>query len=131
MTSVPHPEITPLTEPYWTALDQGRLTYQRCSLCSHTWLPAREQCPRCLAEEPAWTEASGGGKLISWVVYRRAVHESFNDKVPYTVAVVELDEGPRLISSLLPNGVPSIDAPLRFRPATVDGIGVTSFELAD
>ncbi|MGY4099377.1 Zn-ribbon domain-containing OB-fold protein [Nocardia sp. R16R-3T] len=131
MTGAPLPEITPLTEPYWAALAEGRLTYQRCSSCEHSWLPAREECPRCLATSPTWREATGGGRLISWVVYHRAVHEWFADKVPYSVAVVELDEGPRLISSLIPGGVPAIDAPVRFRPTVVDGFGVSSFELAD
>ncbi|MGQ4601316.1 OB-fold domain-containing protein [Nocardia sp. R6R-6] len=131
MTRAPLPEITALTEPYWVALADGRLTYQRCGRCGHSWLPAREECPDCLADAPAWVEACGRGRLVSWVVYHRAIHEWFVDKVPYTVAVVELDEGPRLISSLIPGGTPTIDAPLRFRPTVVDDFGVASFELAD
>lgn len=128
MTAAPLPEVTPLTEPYWQGLAAGRLLHQRCAQCGNTWLPAREECPRCLAAEPEWTESAGTGRLISWVVYHQSPHPYFADTVPYTVAVIELDEGPRLISSLVSDN-PTIDAPVRFRPSVVDGFAVTSFEL--
>lgn len=131
MRSAPLPELTPLTTPYWTALQEGRLTYQKCEFCSHTWLPAREECPTCLSDSVCWVDASGRGKLISWVVYHRPVHEYFGDKVPYTVAIVELEEGPRLMTNLVDGGLPAIEAPVRFRPATVEGMGITSFELTE
>ncbi|WP_433504852.1 Zn-ribbon domain-containing OB-fold protein [Pseudonocardia halophobica] len=129
MSTAPLPEVTPLSEPYWTALAEGRLMHQRCVGCGNAWLPAREECPHCLAAAPRWVDSSGEGRVISWVVYHQAVHEYFADKVPYTVAVIELAEGPRLISSLV-GDAPAIDAPVRFRPAEIDGFAVTSFELA-
>lgn len=86
---------------YWAALDQGALTFQRCRACGAAQLPAREECTTCLSPELGWERAGGGAKLISWVVYHRAYHDAFKDDVPYNVAVVELDEGPRLISNIL------------------------------
>ena len=73
--SFPLPEPTPLSQPYWDALKAGRLTFQRCRKCSHAWLPPRAECPECLAGEPEWTEASGKGRVISWVIYHHAYHE--------------------------------------------------------
>jgi len=49
--SFPLPEETPLSQPYWHALRQGRLTFQRCRKCRHAWLPPRAECPECLAAE--------------------------------------------------------------------------------
>jgi uncharacterized protein len=97
----PLPEKTPLNEPYWNGLAAGQLLFQRCGACGHAWLPPREECPRCLAAHWSWTPAAGGGKLVSWVVFRHAYHPAFADRVPYTVAIVELDEGPRLITNIV------------------------------
>jgi uncharacterized OB-fold protein len=94
------PEIDAVSEPYWTALRAGRLTFQACA-CGHRWMPPRDACPRCLAREPRWESASGGARLVSWVVYHTAYHPAFAARLPYVVAVVELDEGPRLIAGVL------------------------------
>ncbi|MEU1548371.1 OB-fold domain-containing protein [Nocardia sp. NPDC005745] len=128
MSAAPLPEVTPLTEPYWNGLAEGRLLHQRCSVCLHAWLPAREECPRCLAANPGWVQSAGTGRLISWVVYRQPLHAYFADRVPYTVAVIELAEGPRLIGSLSGDN-PAIEAPVRFRPVDVEGFAVASFAL--
>lgn len=97
----PRPELTPLSQPYWDALHQGRLTFQRCRHCGNAWLPARSECPRCLAAEWDWTDASGKGRVISWVNFHHAYHEAFRERLPYNVALVELDEGPRLITNIV------------------------------
>ncbi len=100
MAEMPLPVITPLTAPFWEGLAEGELRYQRCGACGNAWLPAREECPRCLSDDVAWQPSSGRGRLISWVIYHTAVHPAFADRVPYNVAIVELDEGPRLISNI-------------------------------
>ena len=102
----PLPEPTPLSKPYWDALGDGRLTFQRCRKCRHSWLPPRAECPECLAAEWDWATASGKGRVISWVIYHHAYHEAFKDKLPYNVTLVELDEGPRLITNIVnPEGI--------------------------
>jgi uncharacterized OB-fold protein len=101
MTEMPLPTVTPMTEPYWTGLAAGELRHQRCGACGNAWLPAREECPGCLSDDWEWQAASGRGRIISWVVYRQAFHPAFADRLPYNVAVVELDEGPRLITNIL------------------------------
>ena len=98
---VPPPERNALNTPYWDSLERGALSFQRCSDCGHAWLPVRSECPHCLGAAWAWESAAGGAKLISWVVYHTAFHPAFAARLPYTVAVVELDEGPRLISNVV------------------------------
>lgn len=100
-TLVPAPELTDLSRPFWDALKAGALTFQRCSDCKHAWLPARNECPQCLGERWTREPASGGATLISWVVYRVAYDPAFEVRLPYTVAVVQLDEGPRMISNIV------------------------------
>ena len=94
-------DIDAVNRPYWEALAQGRLTFQACSSCGHCWLPARTACPKCLSRDCSWKEASGHGKILSWVVYHVAYHPAFADRLPYNVAIVELQEGPRLLSNVL------------------------------
>ena len=106
---VPVPEMTELSRPFWNALKQGALTFQRCTACGHAWLPARPECPQCLASEWRRESAQGGATLVSWVVYRIPYHPAFKARLPYTVAVVRLDEGPRMISNI----VADAGAPLR------------------
>ena len=57
--SFPLPEPTPLSQPYWDALSDGRLTFQHCGKCGHNWLPPRAECPECLGPEWDWQAASG------------------------------------------------------------------------
>ncbi len=98
---VPAPERDALNAPYWDGLASGVLTFQRCKSCGHAWLPPRSDCPGCLSSDCVWESAAGGAKLISWVVYHVAFHPAFANRLPYNVAVVELDEGPRLISNVV------------------------------
>ncbi len=95
------PTLDALNTPYWQSLAQGTLSFQRCARCGHAWLPARSECPACLEADWAWTPAGGGARLVSWVVFHVAYHPAFENRLPYNVAVVELDEGPRLISNVI------------------------------
>lgn len=127
---LPSPTITPLNEPYWTGLSDGELRFQRCDDCGHAWLPAREECPGCLGELWTWTAATGHGHVVSWVVYHHAFHEALADRLPYNVAVVELDEGPRLITNIV-GGIDelAIGRPVDLRVADEGGMAVARFSL--
>jgi len=124
------PDIDPVSAPYWSALAEGRLTFQACG-CGHRWLPARERCPACLGTAWVRETAAGGARLVSWVVYHVAYHPAFADRLPYVVAVVELDEGPRLIGGVLAEpAVLQGDARLRLRIDTTERVPLPRFELA-
>jgi uncharacterized OB-fold protein len=121
--TLPTPEVTPLNEAYWAGLAAGELRFQHCPHCGHRWLPARRECPACLREGAGWEKAAGTGQVISWVVYHTAYHDAFRDRLPYNVAIVELDEGPRLITNILaPHD--SIAAGMRVRLEVQSDFGV-------
>lgn len=105
----PPPTITSVNQPYWDGLSAGELRFQRCDECAHAWLPARHECPACLSPDWGW-EASGGlGRIISWVVYHHPFHDSMTGRLPFNVAIVELDEGPRLITNVVTDDRLAID----------------------
>lgn len=128
MTEIPLPEVTALTQPFWEGLGAGELRYQHCTSCGNNWLPAREECPRCLSDEVSWQPSQGRGRIISWVVYHSAVHPSFADRVPYNVAVVELDEGPRLITNIsAPEDALAIELPVALSIEQEAGMSIARF----
>lgn len=122
-------EITDINRPYWEAMADGRLSFQQCGDCGHRWLPPRAECPRCLSSDRHWLQSSGHGRLISWVVYHQSFHAMTTDWVPYNVAIVELEEGPRLISNIIgvPNDALKADMALRLSPQRRDNIVVPCF----
>ena len=101
MTALAQPEIDDSSKPHWYCLREGQLRFQACQACDHVWLPPRSHCPACLSDSFAWRVAGGGATLISWVVYHIVYHESLKDRLPYNVAIVALDEGPRLITNIV------------------------------
>ena len=128
----PAPQLTDLSAPYWRALDEGRLDFQRCGACGHAWLPPRGECPRCLSRQAKWETASGKARLVSWVVYHHGYHPYFAARLPYNVAVVELVEGPRLISNIVDAaGRLCIDAPLTLVIQGEAGIALPRFSIID
>ena len=125
---IPQPEITPINEPHWQGLRDGRLMIQRCTKCGHHWMPAREDCPNCLHDGYEWVRASGKGTLISWVVYHTAFNKAFADHVPYSVAVVELEEGARVITNIVNwrDGLKA-DQPVELVIEEEDGVALARF----
>jgi uncharacterized OB-fold protein len=125
---LPTPEIDEVNRPYWEGLRAGVLRIQRCRACGNAWLPPREACPNCLAADPDWVEASGHGTVLSWVVYHKAYHDAFRDRVPYNVAIVELEEGARLITNIVaPNDSLRIGLPVQLRIEADFGLALPRF----
>jgi len=87
-------------------------------------------CPECLASEPEWTTASGKGRVISWVIYHHAYHEAFKERLPYNVALVELDEGPRLITNIVnPEAGLKAERPVTVKIEDEHGVALARFAL--
>lgn len=97
----PVPVPTPATRPFWSALAEGRLRLQQCRACSTVFYYPRTCCPACLSPELDWREVAGTGTLYTYTIARRPTHPLFADEVPQRLAVVELDEGPKLTSTLV------------------------------
>jgi uncharacterized protein len=130
-----NPEMTPLTREYWDGLREGRLMLQRCAVCRGVWHPPEPVCPWCQSSAVEWFPASGRGHLYSYTWVHHATHEVFRDDLPYLVVLVDLEEGPRLVSTIQGQGVGPllIGAELR---ATFPGSGdpddgLVMFEFAD
>ena len=98
--AVPMPVPTPVTQPFWDATKEHRLLLQKCAN-GHVFYYARTHCPECLSNELQWVAASGKGKLYSYTVARRAQGPEFAEDVPYIIAAITLDEGPRMTSLLV------------------------------
>ena len=89
------------SRPYWEALREHKLTMPRCEDCGHRWFPPSLLCPKCRSRKVGWKQVSGRGKVFSFVNFHRTYHKGFADERPYCVAVIELEEGPRMISNVI------------------------------
>ena len=86
--------------PYWEGLALGELRIQRCNSCSKAVFYPRAICPHCFSDQLTWTVASGKGTIYSYTVAHQAFG-SFAADVPFVVALIELEEGVRMMSRLL------------------------------
>lgn len=107
--TVPAPLPTPSTEtaPFWAAVQERRFIMPKCDACGKVTFPPTVACRFCGKSAFTWTAMSGRGKVFSFVVYHRVYHPAFKDKVPYVLAVIDLEEGPRIISNVV--GIPPAD----------------------
>lgn len=94
------PGMTELTAPYWDAAREQRLVVQECLLCRQVWHPPLHRCPHCHAADLGWRPVSGDGTVYTYTVVRHPTHFAFADEVPYILAIVELAEGPRLVTAI-------------------------------
>jgi len=92
------PQPTPETQHFWDGTREGELRLQRCNACGKVYFPPRPFCPACAAREVNVFAASGKGRLYSYVIHHRPV-PGFT--APYAIAVVELDEGPRMMTNII------------------------------
>jgi uncharacterized OB-fold protein len=138
MPKRPIPRATPETAEFWDGARRGELRIQRCRSCGRAYFFPRPFCPNCSSKDVEWFTASGKGKLYSYVIAHRAAY-GFEDMAPYAIAVVQLEEGPRMMTNIagiantpenLPINMPvevtweqlddEITIPL-FRPASTGG----------
>jgi uncharacterized OB-fold protein len=97
----PVPRPSPESLPFWQGAKEKRLILPRCNNCGQFWFPPSQRCRHCLAADFSWQRAAGTGRIYSFVVYHRVYHPAFEGEVPYVVAIVELDEGPRLLTNIV------------------------------
>ena len=96
---LPVPE--PDSQPFWDGLREGELRMQRCTRCGELRHPPQPMCPRCNDFEHEWALMSGRGSVYSYVVSHQAVHSSLRERTPFATVLVELDEGPRMVTNLV------------------------------
>lgn len=92
------PRPTPETQHFWDGTKNQQLLLQQCDQCQYTYFPPRPFCPKCASREVSITEASGKAILYSYVINHRPLPGFDN---PHSIAVVELEEGPRMMSNIV------------------------------
>lgn len=118
--SVPGPTVTALTEPFWKAAESGRLLIQHCGSCDRSVFYPRAICPHCWADALSWTGASGCGRLKSFSQVWKPGHPGWIPATPYLVGLVELFEGPTMLSHILTDGAQvSVGDALHFAPTQI------------
>ncbi len=134
MSERPEPPVYPLSGPFWDATRERRLMLQWCYACEAAIHYPREACPRCFGSALGWRESTGSGVVYAATVMHQAVHPAFADRVPYVVALVELDEGVRLLTNVVGCAPADVRVGRSVRlawEALSDGRALPVFELAD
>lgn len=127
------PVPTPETQPFWDGIAAGRVRLTRCADCSQPFFPPAPVCPNCTSRNIEWFDASGRATLYSYVIQQRPLR--WWGEGPHSVAIVELAEGPRLVSSVV--GCPQtpecleLDMALQATFVDFDGATVLCFEPAE
>jgi hypothetical protein len=99
-SSIPRPQpiATPETKHFWDGTAEGELRLQRCRVCESTYFPPQPYCPQCGGDDIDVVLSSGRGFLYSYVISHLSAP---GFEAPYVIGVVELEEGPRLLTNIV------------------------------
>jgi uncharacterized OB-fold protein len=97
----PLPKPSKWSQPFWDNTKKHKLTLKKCKDCGHIDHPPYLYCTNCSSDNSEWVEASGKGRLLAYAVNTYMVPFPFWDDMPYVVAMIELDEGVRMISNIV------------------------------
>ncbi len=95
------PKINPDNAIFWENCKKKKLVFQKCKNCGKIRWPYSIACPECYSFEYEFIESKGNGKIYSYVIYNVPFDKNFKDKVPYIVAIIELDEGVKFLSNIV------------------------------
>ena len=98
---LPAPVVNADSAPYWEGSRDNKLLLQRCSDCGTLRFFPRYLCTECGSDNTDWVEAAGRGTVHSFTVVHRAAFPEFQAQTPYVVALVDLEEGPRMMSNIV------------------------------
>jgi uncharacterized protein len=121
------------SRPYWEGLEQGELRIQRCLTCTKAVFYPRSICPHCHADQLEWITASGRGTIYTYTILHQAFG-AFAADVPFVVALVDLEEGARMMSRIVdtPHDRVAIGAAVQVTFASVgDGVTLPYFRLVE
>ena len=93
------PPVSPTTEPFWEATRDRRFLLQWCTDCNRAIFYPREVCPSCLGSSLEWRESPGRGRVYTYTIEYRP--QNPNLAAPYTVALIDLDEGVRMMANVI------------------------------
>lgn len=104
----PQPVIDAGTRPFWDAARAHRLSIPRCRACGRHHFYPRELCPHCHSDDIEWTDVPGRGEVYSFTIARKPAGPVFEADVPYVIAMIALDEGPRMLTNIITDDVDSV-----------------------
>lgn len=125
LTGKPEPVPDQDSSEFWAAASQHRLVVQQCGACGHRQLYPRLYCTQCHASTLVMRDATGLGVVYASTVIRRATSPAFQREVPYSLALVELDEGPRMMANIVECDPASVQIGMRVEVAFEDLTGAT------
>lgn len=96
---LPAPDLESM--PFWDAVKEGRLLIKHCNACGEKHYYPRPFCPKCWSDDVEWFEASGRGTLYTWSIVHTNELPPFNERTPYVAAIVDLEEGPRMMTNVV------------------------------
>ncbi len=126
-TNKPMPARTDISAPFWDGLKSGRVTLPRCRSCGHWIFYPRRHCDACWSHDLEWQDVSGAGSLYTYTLTRIPTLPDFADEMPQALAVVELDQGVRINTTLVGLAEDEIRVGMRLKPVfdQVGGDGTT------
>ena len=130
MSRRPPPDTRNAGRMYWKAATEGRLVLPHCTSCDRPFWHPRPHCPRCGSSAVVWNEASGRGSVHTFTIVRQSPDEQFRNRVPYVVAMIDLDEGVRIMSSVIYCDAESVTIGMRVRctfECLDDAVGIPLF----
>lgn len=104
----PEPSINPITEPFWEGLRNHRLTLQECTECGEVHYPPEVRCIHCFSRLE-WTEVDGTGTIYSYGIVHHPNHPDYFTETPFVLGLVELKEGPKIVTNIVDCDVDDID----------------------
>jgi len=130
----PLPQPTRVTQPYWDAAREHRLVVQECMHCQTRQFYPREFCMTCLSEDIRWIECCGLATVYTYTINRRGANEAMRERVPYVVAVIDLDEGVRMMANIVESPIEAVRIGSRVQvcfEAVSEDIVLPQFKLID
>jgi len=129
LLKTPGPTITALTAPFWDAAEQGRLLIQNCDDCAKAIFYPRNICPHCWSDRLSWKEATGRGRLKSYSIVHKPGHPGWLPITPYPVGLVELEEGPTMLTFIVrqPDKELAVGNEVEMAPTRIGGRTLPAF----
>lgn len=98
---LPRPTANADSQPYWDGARERKLLIRKCNDCGSFHFMPRHVCPECWSTQLEWIESAGTGSVHSYSIIRRASDPAYSAETPYVTALIELDEGPRMVTNIL------------------------------
>lgn len=131
---LPRPLANADSQAYWDGAREDKLLIRKCGECDTFHFMPRHLCPECWSGDLHWVESAGEGTVHSFSIIRRASLPAYNDQTPYVTALIDLDEGPRMVTNIV--GDDALSVAIGDRVSVVfedrgDGAKLPQFKRAD